>query len=315
MRSEMNAEFQQQYAALRNGCGVVSLVDWSSIAVTGSDRQQFLHNFCTNDVKRLQPGDACEAFFLNVKGKILGHGIVSCLENELVIFGEPGQATTIIAHLDCYVIREDVQLRDTTAERSYVLVAGGAETAAVATGIGNADGRILAANRCGLIGSQAECALETLADVRDELISLLEVRGGIVANAAFETARVEAGLPLIGVDYGSDNLPQEVGRDKQAISFTKGCYLGQETVARIDALGHVNQRIVGVRFGGKKLPSVGSELVQNSSVVGRVTSAVFSPQLDAPLALAMVRREANSIGSLLESSCGECEVVALPLLG
>jgi hypothetical protein len=131
---------------------------------------------------------------------------------------------------------------------------------------------------------------------------------------AFTAARVEAGVPLWGVDFDEQNFPQEVGRDRQAISFTKGCYLGQETVARIDALGHVNQRLVGVRFLGGDLPDPGAELSHAAKKVGRVTSAALSPRLNAPLALAMVRREANAVGTRLDSPVGPCEVVPLPVL-
>jgi folate-binding protein YgfZ len=139
----------------------------------------------------------------------------------------------------------------------------------------------------------------------------LERVGGSPADSAFDVARIEAGMPLFKVDFDDSNLPQEVGRDKEAISFTKGCYLGQETVARIDGLGHVNQRIVGVQFTGHEVPAVGTELILAGAAVGRVTSSAFSPALGAPLALAMVRREANAVGTRLESAVGACEVIAL----
>ena len=109
-------------------------------------------------------------------------------------------------------------------------------------------------------------------------------------------------------------MPQEVGRDEQAISFTKGCYLGQETVARIDALGHVNQqtrrRAISADRTCRKRDR---NLSQRRSTVGHVTSAAFSPQLGAPLALAMVRREWLTPGTRLESAAGACEVIELPL--
>jgi folate-binding protein YgfZ len=121
-------------------------------------------------------------------------------------------------------------------------------------------------------------------------------------------------MPSYGVDFNEENLPQEVGRDSEAISFTKGCYLGQETVARIDALGHVNQRLASVRFFGTDVPAVGTELTRGGRIVGSVTSAAISPKLGAPIALAMVRREGNSPGARLSSAAGECEVVALPVV-
>jgi tRNA-modifying protein YgfZ len=118
---------------------------------------------------------------------------------------------------------------------------------------------------------------------------------------------------LFGVDFNDSNLPQEVSRDREAISFTKGCYLGQETVARIDALGHVNQQLVGVRFLGTTLPDPGMQLIHDGRAVGNVTTATYSPQLDAPLALAMLRREHVAVNTRLDSSVGACELVALPV--
>src|SRR4051812_12477823 len=121
MSASEKPSFDREYQALKTGSAVVELSGWSSISITGADRQAFLHNFCTNDVKRLAPGASCEAFFTNVKGKIVGHGLVNCRENEVVFVGAPGQGQRLVDHLDRYVIREDVQLCDTTVERSYLL--------------------------------------------------------------------------------------------------------------------------------------------------------------------------------------------------
>src|SRR5262249_28155604 len=109
------------------------------------------------------------------------------------------------------------------------------------------------------------------------------------------------------------NLPQEVGRDARAISFTKGCYLGQETVARIDALGHVNRRLVALKLASVELPSSGAMLRAADQPVGHITSAAWSPILDSPLALAYVRRTHTTIGTQLTTDVGHAEVVALPV--
>lgn len=307
------ATFDEQYQALRSGCGVVELRDWSSIVVTGADRQKFLNSFCTNDDSRLAVGNSCEAFFLNVKGKIVGHGIVSCRENKLVIVGTPGQAAKLIEHLDRYVIREDVQLHDATTERSYVLIAGGPATDGVLNKVAELASVSVVTIPAPLIGSATEAICEVASGDLLRLQKALADSGVVAANDAFQAARIEAGVPFFHVDFDEYNLPQEVGRDKEAISFTKGCYLGQETVARIDALGHVNQRIVSVRFFREETPALGNELSHNGGAVGRVTSAAFSPALNAPLALAMIRREANTLGTRLTSPAGECEVVATAL--
>ena len=130
---------------------------------------------------------------------------------------------------------------------------------------------------------------------------------------AFEARRIEAGFPSYGPDISDKNLPQELARDARAISFTKGCYLGQETVARIDALGHVNQTLVGVRFENGASVSPGLELTVAGAAAGRVTSAAYSPLLQAPLALAYVRRGSNQPGTRLDSPVGPAEVVSLPI--
>jgi folate-binding protein YgfZ len=319
---------QDQYAALCKGCGLVELADWSSVTLAGSDRQTFLNNFCTNDVKRLQPGENCEAFLTNVKGKIVGHGLITCREDELVLITVPGQAAALIEHLDRYLIREDVQLRDTTADRAYLLVAGGSSArdalaklsavAALDQRHGNRraefmDQVIRVIAWFELSGRETylvELDKRLMENAHAQLASVGAVRCG---QPAFEAVRIESGLPFYGIDFNVDNLPQEVGRDDQAISFTKGCYLGQETVARIDALGHVNQQLAGVQFDAPEVPSAGTTLTHSGAEVGHVTSATFSPRLGAPLALALVRRSHLTPGNQLESTAGPCHIIQLPL--
>jgi len=132
-------------------------------------------------------------------------------------------------------------------------------------------------------------------------------------SSAVESARLEAGVPLFGLDITSENLPQEVARDKQAVSFTKGCYLGQETVARIDAIGHVNRLLVGLKFDRPQVPASGTAILVGDQTVGHVTSAAWSPRLSAPLALAYIRRNHAKPGSLLSSAAGPASVVPLPV--
>ena len=324
--------FAAEYACLIKSGGFLEMSGWSSITFTGGDRQAFLHNFCTNDIRRLSPGNSCEVFVTNVKGKIVGHGLVSCRENKLVLTTVPGQSAALVAHFDRYIIREDVQVTDSTPNRSYLLLAGDmpARNAALALAptlssehewqqpLVNAAAilvdipvrwirwDLLGPTFCGLL----ELNPKDIARARQSLVD----RSLIPCNIpAFHALRIEAGTPLFGVDFDDRNFPQEVGRNEQAISFTKGCYLGQETVARIDALGHVNQQLAGVRFAGTNVPDGGNELTHAGKTAGHVTSATFSPQLQAPLALTMLRREYAGSGSLLESPVGPCEVIPLPV--
>jgi folate-binding protein YgfZ len=306
MSADRASNFDQEYRAFRSGQAIVSLDGWSSISITGVDRQSFLNNFCTNDIKRLTPGESCEAFFTTVKGKIIGHGAISCRENELVFFGAPGQAPRLVEHLDRYIIREDVKLRDTTTKKVFFLVTGE---------LPESNGRWTAFS-WNLVGNITSQIVDLAIQIGLPTSGIFGEGEFVVAgNHAFTAARIEAGMPLYGVDFDEKNLPQEVGRDREAISFTKGCYLGQETVARIDALGHVNQGIAGVAFSSDEVPPAGTELTRQGAEVGRVTSAAYSPALRRPLALAMIRREASSVATRLESNLGEADVVAIPIIG
>ncbi len=295
-----------EYEALRSGLGFVELAHWTSFSLSGCDRQKFLHSFSTNDVIRLQPGEHCEVFITNVKGKLLGHGLVHCRGHELVLITVPGQAELLLAHLDRYILREEVQLRDTTAERSYLLVAGG-ESAETKLGTYlPIRWPLLDTPFCGLLEA-------TSAELPSRRQALIAAGALPCSPPAFQAVRIESGTPLYGIDFNDTNFPQEVARNELAISFAKGCYLGQETVARIDALGHVNQQLAGVKFAGPALPAANTQLISSSTVVGHVTSATFSPALSAPLALAMIRRQWLSPGTRLESAAGACEVLELPI--
>jgi folate-binding protein YgfZ len=139
---------------------------------------------------------------------------------------------------------------------------------------------------------------------------LLEAGAVNCDAAAFDAVRIEAGWPLFGRDITPENLPQEVDRDAYAISFKKGCYLGQETVARIDAMGHVNRKLRRLKFAGDAAPAPGTALLAGDKHVGEVTSAAISPNFGAPLALGYVRRGHNEPGTRLISSAGEVEVLA-----
>jgi folate-binding protein YgfZ len=320
------------YIALSEESGFVDLAEWTSITITGNDRQAFLHNFCTNEIRSLAPGESREAFITNVKGKIIGHGLVTCRNESLVLISVPQQAATLIAHLDRYVIREDVQLHDSTPSLAYILLGGTTrpiesamsmaptmdEGQSILRPLVNAEANLgelpvrwigwdlLGPVFCGLV----EVNIRDAGRAREALV---EKQIQPCGEAAFHALRIEAGTPLFGVDFDDRNFPQEVGRNERAISFTKGCYLGQETVARIDALGHVNQHLVGVRFSEDAAPNIGAELLRAGKNAGHVTSTAYSPKLQAPLALAMVRHEQCGVGTLLESPTGPCEVISLPL--
>lgn len=281
----------------------------TQLELTGDDRAAFLHNLCTNDIRKLAAGSGCEAFLLDARGHILGLVWVFCRPQSLVIDMVPGQASALLAHLDRYLIREKVELHDRSAQWAELLVDGPGAAEAAARVAGD-EVWINEVDWTGAGGRLVSCPRERFALLRDALADA----GCVLADAAsFNAARLEAGTPLWGVDISEKNLPQEVARDARAISFVKGCYLGQETVARIDALGHVNKTLCGVQFGGSEIPRAGTALAAGGRPAGEVTSAAWSPRLRAPLALAWLRRGTNTPGTRLDSPLGPAQVVALPL--
>lgn len=311
---------QREYEAATAGAAMVRLRDWSTVRVAGKDRAAFLHNMCTNDVKRLATGEGCEAFFTDVKGKVVAHGFVLAGTDAIEIVMVPGTAPRLIAQLDRYVIREDVTLSDKSREVTWMLLLGARTGDVLAQAVGAEAGELTGAwaHRQVLLGGAAmtavRCELPWMVgfligcapDASDAVEAKLTTAGAVLGGESlWNVIRVESNWPLWGVDFDESNLPQEISRDEQAISFHKGCYLGQETVARIDALGHVNKQLAAVRFEGDAVPEAGAELFQGEQTVGRVTSSCWSPRAAKPQAIAMVKRGANAVGTSLRWSGGE----------
>ena len=315
-----------QYQALVQHAGLVELGQRTQIELTGADRATFLHNLCTNEVRRLGVGSGCEAFLTSVQGKTLAHVFIFVGPDSIVLDTVPGQGAAILKHLDHYLVCEQVTLADRSSERSAFLLSGpdsrrlletmtdalpgAARLAHGAAKLAGHDVWLRQVDWAGPVGFEISLPAAEAA----VLAAALEHAGATRCGyAAFDAARIEQGLPFFGADISDQNLPQEIARDAQAISFVKGCYLGQETVARIDALGHVNKTLVGLRFEGSEIPRPGGELRAGEQTVGAVTSAAYSPHLAAPLALGFVRRGSNAPGTRLQCTSGEAEVVALPV--
>lgn len=302
----MSDELKTAYTALTSGAGFVVLGDRCFVRLTGIDRQSFFHNFCTNEVKQLEPGQVCETFVLNTKGKLLGfvHAIVTT--DELLLTGHGDQAGKLIAHLDMYLIREDVELSDATEELASVFLCGEqASEKLVAIGVkvppengscdatlGGINVRIANIELAGF-GYLIVCPQRELQQVKSTLGNADMPDSSI---AALHIVRVEQRTPWFGIDADESNLPQELQRDEQTINFNKGCYLGQETVARIDARGRVNQLLVGLKFTNDQTIA-GDELTHEEKPAGRITSVVKSFRDDCYLGLGYVKRSFKEPGT------------------
>lgn len=317
----LTASDLDDYRALTTDCGVVDLTSLRArVELTGDDRRKFLHNFCTNDINNLSDGTGCEAFLLDAKGHVLFYAFVYARPERLLVDVSGGRGDALVKHLDRYLIREKVKLADLSASWSELLVAGPRSAELLRSAL-QVDVPTLP--QASIAGSQ-ETVIVRSAWTPEDNYSVLgptaavdEVRQKLLAagartcnTAALESLRMEAGLPLDAVDISDKNLAQEVDRNDRALHFRKGCYLGQETVARLDALGHVNKRLVGVKFAAAadaNPPTVGATLS-----VGTITSAAYSPRRQAWLALAYVRENSTQPGTAIDTPFGPAEVAALP---
>ena len=326
----LDPQFLTQYSALTGGVGFAALPGRTILSLAGNDRVSFLNAFCTNNIKALTPGRGCEAFITSPQGKTLGHVFVFCEPDQLMLDTSPGQAAPLIEHLSKYIISEDVEFVDHLGKLFDVLVTG-PDAAQLLAQVGGANPPTalfdhattkiadvpVTIRRVEYAGPHSYF-VQVPVDHLSAATRALVAAGGMECDAAaIESARLEAGFPLFGLDISPENLPQEIGRDAQAISFTKGCYLGQETVARLDALGHVNRLLVGLKFSGDTVPTASTPLLatrqEGGQEVGHVNSAAWSPALAAPLAFALLRRQHARPGTQLASASGPAEVIKLPV--
>jgi len=296
--------------------GGVQPIDWTILRVHGRDAGTFLHKMTTNDLSKLPLNGNCECFVTDIRGKTVGHGfVVRVADDGFLFLGSGRQAETLQEHWQRFIITEDVQFTDlaekmTALAGSLSLVDSPIQDAVLAADVMFCDVpvKMIPIN---VYGDGATILLATGGDT-EKVLTNASLRGAVVNSAdAWETLRVETGFPLFGVDVSDGNLPQEVNRTTSAISFQKGCYLGQETVARIDAMGHVNWYLVGV--GTKVMLSPSSEAHFEGKLVARIGSVVCSPRTNETLALAYVRRGSEQPGSRIQTDVGELEVFSLPL--
>lgn len=254
------------------------------IRVLGEDRKRLLHAMTTNHVQQLQPGQGCYAFFLSAQGRILSDVTILAQADHLLLDVEPSQAAAIFAHLDKYIIADDVTLEDATGQYTTLAVEGPAaqrvlESLAIPKPVNDYDsaywgGRLVVKNSyTGAPGYHIYLDPLDVSIVRETL----QDAGAVEASTEdVETARVLHARPLYGVDIVETNLPQET-KLTRALHFSKGCYLGQEIVERIRSRGHVNKVLTRLEFDG----APPAEL--------KVTSSVVDPRSNKTVAMAYVR--------------------------
>jgi tRNA-modifying protein YgfZ len=306
------------FQAVATHAGIVDRSQRVRLEVGGPDRAKFLHNLTTNDVKRLAVGRGCEAFVTSTQGKTLAYTILLACEDRILVRSDAAGLELAVPHFQKYGVFDDVTIDDVSATTfEFHLFGCNAETplrraagelpdltdyAHTQMVLDGQPIRVVRESPAGLPGLTVLGAKEAAAGLWKLLLARGRAEGLIEVDAdTFEVLRIAAGTPVFGADITEKNLPQEIGRDDRAINFVKGCYLGQETVARLDALGHVNQVLRGLRFEpGSACPPPGSELQHEGKCVGVITSSAFSPVRNAPLALGMVRMGQSRSGTVLD---------------
>jgi folate-binding protein YgfZ len=297
------------YTAMTEGAALVDRSESGKLALTGSEAKAFLNGQVTNEIEALEPGHGCYAAQLTHKGKMLADLRVIDTGSELLLLCERSALQALFDAIRRYKIGFDVELHKRTLERGLLSLIGpradallGAELPAQEHANVQSDLGLLIRTD---VGVDVVC---DSADTERVKAALLEA-GAVEADEAIaEIVRVERGRPRYGIDLDDSVIPQEAGLNERAVSFTKGCYVGQETVARLFYKGKPNRHLRGLRLGEEVQP--GTELRLGEREVGRLTSVARSPKLGA-VGLALVRREAQP-GDVLDAGGVSATVVELP---
>jgi len=309
-----------EHTALREAAAVLDLSFRGRICLTGADRQRFLHGQVTNDVTGLKVGEGCYAALVTAKAKMVSDLNLYLLPDEILLDFEHGLAEKVAPRLEKFIIADDVQVVNAAPHYGLLSVQGPKAAEVLGqTGIQiklpeksfsfsaakTSDlGEIYLMNQARLqtAGFDLFAPAGAMEAAAEKLLAAVRRIGGRVCGwQALELARVEAGIPRFGADMDESNLAPEAGIQSRAISYSKGCYTGQEVIARIRTYGQVAKSLRRLRLADDlpQLPAQGDKLFKDGKEAGYLTSVARSPSLSANLALGYIRREADQIGAEL----------------
>jgi folate-binding protein YgfZ len=304
-----------EYLAVTEGCGIVDRSERGKLALTGSQAKSFLQGQVSNDVEALRSGGGCYAAFLTPKGKMLGDIRVLDAGGELLLDTERVALQELFNMVRRFSIGYDVQLHKRTLQQGLLsLIGPKADTVAGVEDLNGAEDSHVAAEIDGIavraVRTDAGVDLLCEAGSTNALEDALEARGAEpVSEAVADCVRIERGRPRYGIDIDDSVIPQEADLNHRAVSFTKGCYVGQETVARLFYRGKPNRQLRGLRLSTPAW--TGAEIMFGDRAVGRLGSVAQSPALGS-IALALVRREAPP-GSHVMVGSDEIKAVVVEL--
>jgi tRNA-modifying protein YgfZ len=322
------------YDAARRGAAILDRSTRGRIVVGGADRASYLQGLLTNDVVALKAGQGCYAAYLTAQGRMIADIHVYELGDVILLMMNGEVKDTILAKLDQFIFSEDVQLGDVTASFTQIGVIGPKSATALTAAVpglsvdvlsGLPDHGNLRAD-CGgvpLIITKMSDAGEPGYDIYLEPAHADALRAALTAggacemdDATSEAVRIEGGMPAFHRDMDEETIPLEAGIESRAISFTKGCYVGQEVIIRVMHRGHgrVARRLVGLRVDGQNVPPPAAAVTSGDRDVGRITSATFSPALKGPIALAYLHRDFVEPGTEVSVAGARARVNALPFV-
>ncbi len=315
MTEVVTVEIDAQYRQLREECGVVDRSDRGKLLVTGSEAAEYLQGQLTNDIEVLEPGEGCYAALLDRKGHMQADMRVLVVDGEKIwVDTEPEGLGAARRHLEMYKIGRDADVVDAGAERAIVSLIGprSAELAGSSPLPEYCHEEVSVDGiECPAVGTALGIDLIPRAEDRERLIAVLAAAGApAVDPAAAEIVRIESGTPRFGSEMDTATMPAEAGIVEAAVNFEKGCYIGQETVARLHYKGKPNRHLRGLQLSAPA--EVGVTLSLGEKEVGRLGGSCVSPAHGA-IGLAIVRREAEPGAELLVGEDGvTARVVDLP---
>ncbi|NOY83719.1 MAG: aminomethyl transferase family protein [Nitrospirae bacterium] len=306
---------REEYQHIRNGLALADLSHQGLWLITGDDRVKFLQGLISNDLPKAEERVGKQACLLTAKGKILSDFFLYPLSEGFLMTLECSNAEDTKTQLLRFRMRSKVEIErphwgrllisgqnaQTLIEKCFALTATEMqENSFFEKEIKGTHTICIKSSVTGEDDFHLFTPLENLENLWGDLLST-GAEWGIrpVGQAALETCRIEAGKPRYGIDMNEDTLPNEAGIQEQVISYTKGCFPGQEVIARIKTYGHVNKQLCGLILEGETLPKQGAEIFHDKKLVGRVTSTTKSPLLGKIIAMGYLRREALEAGTAL----------------
>jgi len=321
-----------EYYAARENVALIDKNYRAYLRFSGPDRVRFLNAILTNNIKDLAPENGIVSLFLNPQGRIQAEIETYAKAESLFCISHAMIRETLVPALDKFIIMDDVTLTDETEMFSTVALEGPGtvdlvkqltsidpanlnELSFQETSVAGISCGVTKRSPGGIAGAEFLAMREDLSRLWEALhLAVMEAGGRAMGYKALSTLRLEQGIPWFGYDFGEKQIPHEAGLEHSHISYTKGCYTGQEIVERVRSRGQVNRVRALLKFESGEPPLTGTALTADGKEIGHVTRTAFSPALQAAIGMAYLRRENSAVGSDL--SCGgvRAAVIASPIV-